>query len=148
MCNERARHELRCRKYIVIFSRSFSRNEKPCASQGVCYKFRRGSYHDCNSGNYNFNRLQQHNFRLRRKAGLEAIWDPPPVTSSINVGVRPPRWSHAGANLPLCLNVLLDTCVKYLEFTFEPAHTSATHVKRVHGHLNLEPWTSLRRIRA
>lgn len=114
----------------------------------VCYKFRRGSYHDCNSGNYNFNRLQQHNFRLRRKAALGAISDPPPVTSSINVGVRPPRWSHAGANLPLCLNVLLDTCVKYSEFTFEPAHTSATHVKRVHGHLNLELWTSLRRIRA
>jgi len=56
------------------------------------------------------------NFRLCRKAALGAIWDLPPVTSSINVGVRHPRWSHAGANLPLCLNVLLDTCVKYSEF--------------------------------
>jgi len=108
-----------------ILSRGFSRSGKPCASKRVCYKFCRESYYDCNSGNYNFNRLQQHNFRLRRKAALGAISDLPPVTSSINVGVRPPRWSHAGANLPLCLNVLLDTCVKYSEFTYETAHTSA-----------------------
>lgn len=57
--------------------------------------------------------------RLTRHLGLRRQ-----VRSPINAGVRAlPRWSHAGANLPLCLNVLLDTCVKYSEFTFESRST-------------------------
>lgn len=106
------------------------------------YKFHCGFYHGCNSGN--FNRRWQHNFGLRRKAAYEPFETCRAGRWSINVGVCPSRWSHAGANLPLCLNVLLDACVRYSEFT--STHTSTTHVKRVYRHLNLEPWTSLCRI--